>query len=153
MKFLYTLNHNKLFVGMNYDNHSYILSFPHLKNILYTKSLIHPEKHSMFITKYSATNISLKEQLATKNINGYDIDIYSSKGIYLHLSKNKKESMESSVYILTTPLEDIIMYPIFHNIGLIMAIDIMDETNEELVFSTQIIKPIQEPALFKLTLP
>jgi hypothetical protein len=71
----------------------------------------------------------------------------------LHLSKNKKENIESSVSILTTPLEDIIMYPIFHNIGLIMAIDIMDETSEELVFSTQIIKPLQEPALFKLTLP
>jgi len=71
----------------------------------------------------------------------------------LHLSKNKKECTKTSLSIVTTPLEDILTYPIFHNIGLIMAIDIMDETKEEIVFSTQIIKPIQESALFKVILP
>lgn len=156
MKYLYTLNHKKLFVGMTYENHSYVLAFPHLKTALYTKKLVHSEKHDMFLAKYtyerySPDNPILRDQEIKKSINGFDLNIYASKGFYLHLAKHKQNA--PSCYITTTPLEDMLMYPIFHNVGLILAFDIMDETNEEIVFSTEIIKPIQDPTLFKMILP
>jgi len=155
MKFLYTLNHKKMFVGMTYENHSYVLAFPNLKTVLHTKKLVHPAKHDMFLTKYTyeryPQNPVLHEQEIKRNINGFELNIYASKGYFLHLAKCVSET--PGCYITTNPLEDILMYPIFHNVGLVLAFDIMDETKEEIVFSTEIIKPLQDPSLFKLLLP
>lgn len=152
MRYLYTLKYNKETVGLQYQDASYLLCFPLSKHAMMTRNSLRADKKNIFLTKYhDYIGVERKYKPIEVKEQNMDIHLYTTKGHYLHVGKDTPDEA-SLCSLYATPFEDLLMYPIFHNIGLVLPFEVMDETDKEWVFSTEIVKPLNNPHLFKYIL-
>ena len=123
------LRSNNDTLGLYHRNASYIVGFPLIN-------------HAKEVQKYVHMGSKI-------HIN----DIYYKKDKIHRLYISKKININKlQCSLVTLEIADVIMYPIMNNIGIVFALEKMDETKDELVFDCEYFDPIYNADIFRTSL-
>uniref|UniRef100_A0A6C0CTM2 Uncharacterized protein n=1 Tax=viral metagenome TaxID=1070528 RepID=A0A6C0CTM2_9ZZZZ len=116
-------------MGLNHNQKNYIIGFP---------SIAHAKKVQKIVGAHTKSYI-------------YDYEMETFKMQRLHISKKMNiNDLKCSLY--TLELQEILTYPFMNNIGIVFALEMLDDGRNEFVFDCEYFDPFYNTDVFRQSL-
>jgi len=116
-------------LGLYHNNASYIVGFPLVKHAKEVQKYVH-DGSKIYITDIQYKNMKINR-------------LYISKKININ---------KLSCSLVTIDLSKALLYPIVNNVGIVFALEKMDENEEEFIFDCEYFEPLYNTDVFRSNL-
>ena len=147
------LRYNNTNFGLRHANQSYVIGF-----------ILKQDAHYVAKTTHSATKAQLRKGMTrdvSLDVLGglYDRGMFVKSMPPIIIDENAELVIDKKININKLPCQvsdisfsEFIMLPFQHSIGVILPVDLVDETKETLIYQAQVIEPCYNVDLFRYQL-
>lgn len=141
---------NKQLLGLRHLDKSYIVGFSHRPYAEYVRTFVH-ENTKMIIKNSEVENVAeqIKDGLYDRGIMGFNIDTVNVDESATLMIDKKLNINKMACLMDDVSLEELLSIPFSNGIGVVFAFDIIDNGEESIMFSAQVLEPINNMTIFR----
>jgi hypothetical protein len=147
---LYQLKHRNSCLGLIHYQKPYVISFISKMDVYKIKDNLSIEYRS-YLLKNNPENINkqVNEGLLNLNVNLDLPDIISDTNATLHIHKRNIRAEKLPITkVDTVDFSEVLLYPFYKNLGIVIAKEIIEETDEQYVLLSDMIESCDIASIF-----